>query len=488
MPLSGTHTVGENGHTTDHNLIDAFIADVPSTYGRKGNDAGYEAITMLVYGHSGVIFPGTGCTAGAEWPNRVRERLRMMGIGNYAAGGSRQLDVTYDIQGSTTNSVAGATWVNTRRGFVLLDAMGNDAINLPDQTANPTPVALTAQQVTNYQQALTTALAHLTAESRVDSSTGTTTGTWTTASSSIYNGGSLLRSSVQNSTVDITVTVPASGIVWAISYSIAGLTNGDMEIRDVTGGANTLLTTVTGTSQAATAIWSRRTGSSQITFPYPIKLSGLTPGSRVLRFKKTDAAALQIYIDVLLPAAAEPVPVAVVKDYTFSNSGVSAITTDPGYSIVNANTALLKPAVDTAVADFPSAFAVDLTGSVSPLASVEDFYPTDGIHLSDRGMRKVADVAGPLIVKGLRAHDTDGLYVLTQGNPATDAYTFTLPASTVATNIPRDSTLYVSGGTVTAVTIDGTATGLTSGAFTVRSGHTFAVTYSVAPTVKAFAV
>jgi hypothetical protein len=42
--------------------------------------------------------------------------------------------------------------------------------------------------------------------------------------------------------------------------------------------------------------------------------------------------------------------------------------------------------------------------------------------------------------------------------------------------------VYVSGGTVSAIAVDGTTTGLTSGAFLVRPMGTITLTYSVAPT------
>jgi hypothetical protein len=63
-----------------------------------------------------------------------------------------------------------------------------------------------------------------------------------------------------------------------------------------------------------------------------------------------------------------------------------------------------------------------------------------------------------------------------------------VPASTVAqaNNLGVDCQVYITGGTVTAVTIDGTATGLTSGTFHVGSGQSISITYSVAPTWKWF--
>jgi hypothetical protein len=65
-----------------------------------------------------------------------------------------------------------------------------------------------------------------------------------------------------------------------------------------------------------------------------------------------------------------------------------------------------------------------------------------------------------------------------------------LPASTVATQVKdangriiwRDVALTLTGGTVTAIVVDGHTTGLTSGTIIVPSGKTYSITYSVAPT------
>lgn len=59
-----------------------------------------------------------------------------------------------------------------------------------------------------------------------------------------------------------------------------------------------------------------------------------------------------------------------------------------------------------------------------------------------------------------------------------------LPATTVKIRNPffQDALVTISGGTVTAITVNGTATGATSGAVLVPSCGTIAVTYSAAPT------
>lgn len=69
-------------------------------------------------------------------------------------------------------------------------------------------------------------------------------------------------------------------------------------------------------------------------------------------------------------------------------------------------------------------------------------------------------------------------------NPTGPQTAPTIPASgTALTNpFPFDCTVYVSGGTVTAIAVGGTATGLTSGAIFIPAGETITLTYSAAPT------
>ena len=60
----------------------------------------------------------------------------------------------------------------------------------------------------------------------------------------------------------------------------------------------------------------------------------------------------------------------------------------------------------------------------------------------------------------------------------------TVPATTVALVNPylTDCLVYISGGTVTVIAIDGVTTNLTSGTFLVEATHKIAITYSAAPT------
>ncbi len=60
----------------------------------------------------------------------------------------------------------------------------------------------------------------------------------------------------------------------------------------------------------------------------------------------------------------------------------------------------------------------------------------------------------------------------------------TVPASTVALTNPyaQDCLVYVSGGTVTVIKVNGVTTGLTSGTFIVEATQTIAITQSSTPT------
>lgn len=76
---------------------------------------------------------------------------------------------------------------------------------------------------------------------------------------------------------------------------------------------------------------------------------------------------------------------------------------------------------------------------------------------------------------------------------ATEANTITAPSNPSNPAVPATATavtntnaypvqVSIAGGTVSAVKVNGTATGLTSGSFVVPSGGTISITYTAAPT------
>lgn len=79
-----------------------------------------------------------------------------------------------------------------------------------------------------------------------------------------------------------------------------------------------------------------------------------------------------------------------------------------------------------------------------------------------------------LLVENTNINPVGSITVTPSGSP------FTVPAQPMPTNY------YVTGGTVTAITIGGVATGLTAGAFLVPVGATMVITYTGAPTVTGY--
>jgi hypothetical protein len=84
-------------------------------------------------------------------------------------------------------------------------------------------------------------------------------------------------------------------------------------------------------------------------------------------------------------------------------------------------------------------------------------------------------------------HDLDALRRNLNQSGKTSSWTVstpTMPASTVAVSNDNSVpvTVYIRGGTVTVVTIQGVALSMTGGTFRVNPGDTIAITYSAAPT------
>ncbi len=93
-------------------------------------------------------------------------------------------------------------------------------------------------------------------------------------------------------------------------------------------------------------------------------------------------------------------------------------------------------------------------------------------------------IAGTAGLVNLNAASTDKVHHNSGYNPVGALAAPAIPASAVAqTNTTGlDVTVYVNGGTVSAVAVGGTPTGQTGGAFRVPAGQTITLTYTVAPT------
>lgn len=119
----------------------------------------------------------------------------------------------------------------------------------------------------------------------------------------------------------------------------------------------------------------------------------------------------------------------------------------------------------------------DGAGGFAPQAHIYDpgnrLYGSVGLQTNDTPFAPIVTGAANLDIKSLQA-----------GKGAVTAPA--VPASTVAyqNTFWRDAAVTITGGTVTAITVDGVVTGLTSGTVIVPSGKTISWTGAAAPTWK----
>lgn len=106
---------------------------------------------------------------------------------------------------------------------------------------------------------------------------------------------------------------------------------------------------------------------------------------------------------------------------------------------------------------------------------------SNGIDGGLSGGLSAALSGGPTAVTG-----NTGIRIINRDQASGAIAAPTVPATTVALLNPfwRDAVVVISGGTVTAITVDGQAQGITSGTVMVGTGRTVAITYSAAPAWK----
>jgi hypothetical protein len=104
-----------------------------------------------------------------------------------------------------------------------------------------------------------------------------------------------------------------------------------------------------------------------------------------------------------------------------------------------------------------------------------------GIYFNDDSEQRFKVTGSPIV-----ENNTSSPYAYTSGfaNGPGVVVAPAVPATTVAlpNPFPFDATVYVNGGTVSAVTIDGFAPGPVSGPFMLPFGKEIVLTYTVAPT------
>ncbi len=323
--------------------------------------AALECMTMAVFAHS--YYTGYGCSPNASPADRVAKRLGLAAPVSRATSGERLMQ-------QWGRMVTGSTpWTVGSRGIVLIQDMINDVRIFGNSAA----------AVTGYLNTLKAMLYYVSAATKVESSDATFayTGSWATLTNSYLSGGSSRYTLTSGDYVDVTFSGDAATF---ICYGFApAITAGTIEVSLRPTG--TVLATVNPNSGCA----DDQTGNDIDFAPLPIAVSGLGSGSHTVRIKQTSTGIM--HVDCVLLPSTTPPKVIVVKDPKSTNWTYYGSPAAGGYNNgSDAGRTAFAAAVDTAVALFSNAAAIDLETWDSSL------FQADGTHPTDKGMAHIADL------------------------------------------------------------------------------------------------
>lgn len=347
----------------------------------SGGSSGASSIALnvpiWVYGHSFTADPSNWCTSGNEFYKLAAKALGSSGATSYGVNSGRTIDVTQDVLGQAVRTPkTGSAWVGTRRGLVIVDSQANDSYNPADFNANTPTVPLTAANRANYRDAMRTIFAVLSSASRVESSAFTgQTGTWVSATGAQYSGGEIQRTAVQGSTSTWQVTVPAAGYVWLLTYVVT--TDNGQGSFTVTEGGTTYLTHNAADYPCASIFSRRGAGGNNAVFPVMRKIVA-TPGVHNFTVTKTDASAVNIYVDAWFVPHSLPVPIITFLDQLpLYNPAGLGMNGPVNYPLLQANKAALDEDTRTVAAEFPNVIVLADPDVIENRSLGDGFHPGD---------------------------------------------------------------------------------------------------------------
>lgn len=335
-----------------------------------------EGVTFKAYLHSfGLISTPPICSPGGLYVTRVARRLRTvdgggnLGLVNRSHSGYLMQDVASVALGDATQKLEAAT-----RGLVLIDATENDLLHW----------ASDAQGQKGYQNALRAFLALCRAGgTRIEETAFTfPSGTWTPSSGSFYSGGSNKISSSLGAQCSIAYTGTDAYLLLIGGHTIGGT----VAVR-VDG---TLVATVTLAGQC-------QPSPSSLAYaftPLVVPLLGMSAGAHTITVTKTDSdtsANGDIFVDALLPVAASPPLVVVVKQVKMRSADYTKFATQGLTGVSDATVDTFNGFIDTIAAEFPNVIVVDpADAGWDPDTDLVPTADTTFGHPNDRGMAVIA--------------------------------------------------------------------------------------------------
>jgi hypothetical protein len=163
----------------------------------------------------------------------------------------------------------------------------------------------------------------------------------------------------------------------------------------------------------------------------------------------------------------DPVQSLIVENCTFVGNGAIAGAGRYSINVATTNAVFLR---GNLFQDNIGSSANHVNGLVNDVNHVSQV--TDNVFSGTGVTPSTAFNSLPAVIRGNKGYNPVGAFTA----PA-------IPSSSIPLTNPFnvDCTVFIAGGTVSAVAIGGTATGLTSGAFSVPAGQSIAITYSASP-------
>jgi hypothetical protein len=440
---------------------------------------------MLSYGDSLSLSPPIAGVYGRDWLNLVAKELILDRFSTYAVGGSDTIGIAYHVISGNAGAglpaaASGARFDSTRRGIVTLTCGLNDATATKDRFTGSrlNPSAIDAATISGLTGALRAILATFSHATRVEVENATLTGVWTdNAQSSMSNGHSRFTT-VPGATAAFAVNVPATGPlagkVFLMAHSLDPNTYQIASFDILVDGQ-----VVKSVSRATVTMRGQKTSASVTLGFAPCGITVPVPaGNHTVTVKHTGANGEMVSLDFVAVPSTTPVPILHLQEYDPQLGSY----TQADINIIEANRLQLKPAYAAVLAEFPNVRQVSL--AAMPPGGIST---VDGLHPNERGAIFIKSIVADGIRSLLASYQADNMYSgLGSLISPTVSQLFAGPGAWPATSgtdvkLNTRSMICIYGGVVTAINIDGVATGLTSGTFLIKAGHRMSVTYTTVP-------
>lgn len=343
--------------------------------------------TLTIYGHSYTPAPGFYCTPGKEWPTVLAGRFGMNQV-NWGESGARMIETAVAAIGTKfpgSTNTANRSYVAGTPGVVVIESEQNDVILGP----------FTAAAQSGFTHALRALIATVCAGQRIESSTATAVGTWTTFASPQASNGDMRYSSTASASMEFLNVSAPTGKVYVLTIANSGAT--DAGVFDVLVDGVSQGIAYAGSSQSA-AFTSGAAGSTAYTFgPAVVSVNVPKSGTHSVKVVKTDATAQPIWVDALLVPSLTPPEVVICLD--------PPINYPPALQSVASNwstySPVYNPLVKSVVAEFGRNVSwVDLAPgwNSNTMAATND---ANHFHPNDAGMALIESNVRPAVTAGV---------------------------------------------------------------------------------------